>query len=187
MIDRENIPLSKGLAHIARLRVSFGFMTAAVAFWHATPTWSSLVLGGFIATCGELVRVWAAGHIRKGQEVTTSGPYRFTRHPLYLGSFVIGVGFVVAATNAVVAIIVILYLVVMFGVAIILEEATLRKQFGSDYDRYTHGELHSGDRSFSLSLAKHNGEHRTLLGFAAGLSVLGIKVWVSGFVSGVMF
>jgi hypothetical protein len=162
-------------------------MTAAVAFWHATPTWSSLALGGFIATFGEIVRVWAAGHIRKGQEVTTSGPYRLTRHPLYLGSFIIGVGFVVAAANAVVAVIVILYLVLMFGVAITLEEATLRQQFGSDYDRYINGELHSGDRGFSLLLAKHNGEYRTLLGFAAGLSVLGIKVWVSGFVSGVMF
>ena len=187
MIDRRITPPPKGLARIARFRVSLGFMVAAVAFWHATPTWSSLALGGFIATVGEIVRVWAAGHIRKGQEVTTCGPYRFTRHPLYLGSFVIGVGFVVAAANALVAIIVILYLVVMFGVAITLEEATLRKQFGSDYDRYMHGEFHSGDRSFSLSLAKHNGEYRTLLGFAAGLSVLGIKVWVSGFVSGVMF
>ena len=187
MIDRENPPEPTGLARIARFRVSLGFMTATVAFWHATPTWSSLALGGFIATFGEIVRVWAAGHIRKGQEVTTSGPYRLTRHPLYLGSFIIGVGFVVAAANAVVAVIVILYLVLMFGVAITLEEATLRQQFGSDYDRYINGELHSGDRGFSLLLAKHNGEYRTLLGFAAGLSVLGIKVWVSGFVSGVMF
>ena len=187
MIDRENIPSFKGLANIARFRVSLGFMTAAVAFWHAAPTWSSLVLGGFIATFGEIVRVWAAGHIRKGEEVTTSGPYRFTRHPLYLGSFVIGVGFVVAAANVVATVIVILYLVVMFGVAITLDEATLRKKFGSDYDRYIHGELHSGDRSFSLLLAQHNGEYRTLLGFAAGLSVLGIKVWISGSVSGVMF
>ena len=89
MIDRKTTQSHKGLARIARFRVSLGFMMAAVAFWHATPTWSSLALGGFIATVGEIVRVWAAGHIRKGQEVTTSGPYRFTRHPLYLGSFVI--------------------------------------------------------------------------------------------------
>jgi len=45
-----------------------------------------------VAACGELLRLWAAGHLEKSREVTTSGPYRFTRHPLYMGSTLIGIG-----------------------------------------------------------------------------------------------
>ena len=55
-----------------------------------SPTLMSLATGGAIALAGEAVRVWAAGHVEKSREVTRSGPYRWTRHPLYLGSSIIG-------------------------------------------------------------------------------------------------
>jgi hypothetical protein len=89
-----------------------------------------------------------------------------------------GLGFVVAAANMVVATVVIGYLVIMLGVAVTLEEATLRDQFGADYDRYSRGKLDPVDRRFSLSLARRNGEYRTLTGFAATLGVLGLKIWL---------
>jgi protein-S-isoprenylcysteine O-methyltransferase Ste14 len=75
---------------LARLRVPLGFVFGAVALWLAAPSWSSLLAGSMIATVGEGVRIYAAGHIEKGREVTKSGPYRFTRHPLYVGSALIG-------------------------------------------------------------------------------------------------
>lgn len=171
------------LERIGRLRVTLGFVVAAIAFWFATPSWAALGAGAAVAGVGEAVRLWAAGHLRKSQEVTVSGPYRFTRHPLYLGSFVMGVGFVVASANGVVTTIVLGYLAVMFWVAITLEEALLRRKFGNDYDRYARGQIDPTEaslRRFSFSLARHNGEGRTLLGLAASLGLLGLKVWFSG-------
>ena len=52
---------------------------------------------------GEALRIWAAGHLEKGREVTRSGPYRWTRHPLYIGSAIIALGVVIAARSAIVA------------------------------------------------------------------------------------
>ena len=168
------------LQRVARLRVTLGFVAAALALWFARPAWGTLGLGAVVAACGEGVRVWAAGHIRKGEEVTTSGPYRLTRHPLYAGSCILGVGFVLAAASVVVAAIVGGYLGVMLWAAITLEEATLRQAFGTEYDRYVAGQLEPSDRRFSMAQAIRNGEHRTLLGFVVVLGVLTLKVWTSG-------
>ena len=88
-----------GLDRIARLRVPLGFACAVVAFWLARPSPASVLAGMSVAALGELIRLWAAGHIEKGREITRSGPYRFMRHPLYAGSAVMGVGFMIAATE----------------------------------------------------------------------------------------
>jgi len=187
MAEPDTSRLLPFLQRVGRLRVTFGFVAAGVAFWFATPSWASLGAGAGVAAVGEALRVWAAGHIRKGREVTASGPYRLTRHPLYLGSLVMGLGFVVAAANIVVSTVVVGYLVVMLGVAITLEQAMLREKFGADYDRYAGGQLETPDRRFSLSLARRNGEYRTLVGFVAALGVLGLKVWLARSDSGLTF
>ena len=67
----------------------------------------------------------------------------------------------------------------MFWVAIVLEGATLRASFGTDYDRYVAGWRAHPSREFSLEQALRNGEHRAVLGFAGALAVLGLKVWFS--------
>ena len=177
---RESDRLLVKLRRVARLRVTLGFVAAALALWFAAPVWGFLGIGATVAALGEAVRIWAAGHIRKAQEVTTSGPYRLTRHPLYLGSCIIGIGFAVASASVVVAAIVGGYLVVMLWVAITLEEATLRQTFGTEYDRYAAGEFEPCDRRFSMAQVIRNGEHRTLLGFVAVLGILTLKAWTSG-------
>src|SRR3954465_11640875 len=103
---------------LARYRVRVGFVAAIVAFWLARPTSRSLMLGAAVACIGEVVRVWAAGHLEKGREVTASGPYRVTRHPLYVGSSVIGVGLAIAAARWSVAALVLAYLGLTIGAAI---------------------------------------------------------------------
>jgi protein-S-isoprenylcysteine O-methyltransferase Ste14 len=163
---------------IAHYRVTTGFIVAALAFWLATPRWSSFLIGSFIAAVGELLRIWAAGHLRKGQELTQSGPYRFFRHPLYIGSCVIGIGFTVVASHLLVTLLVLCYLVVTLLAATQLEEETLRNAFGEDYEKYVHGERSLSTRRFSLSRMVENGEHRSLFGFAAALAVLALKVWL---------
>ena len=176
MIDLDANPGLRRLYRIARLRVSLGFAVAALAFWLATPTWTSLAAGALVGALGEGIRVWAAGHLRKGREVTTSGPYRFVRHPLYVGSLLLGTGFSVAAASVPSALVVMGYLLLMLGVAARLEEATLREDFGPAYDRYASGAAPGSERTFSWAQARQNGEHLALLGFAASLGVLALKV-----------
>ncbi len=76
------------------------------------------------------MRVWAAGHLEKGREVTTSGPYAFTRHPLYVGSSIIGIGLAIACAQPVVAVLVLAYLAITLTAAIRTEEAHLTEKFG---------------------------------------------------------
>src|SRR5262249_60426591 len=77
---------------IQRLRVPVGFITAILFVFFSRPTWRSLAAGVPITLCGALYRAWASGHLRKNAELAVSGPYAFTRNPLYFGSFVMAAG-----------------------------------------------------------------------------------------------
>ena len=176
MTEVTPVPVSAWLIRVARLRVTAGFGTAVAAFWLAHPSWLSVGLGAIVALVGESLRVWAAGHLEKGLEVTTSGPYQWMRHPLYVGSSLLGAGFAVAARHPVVAALVAVYLAVSLSVAIRLEEATLRAKFGDAYDRYRAGTAGEMDRPYSLERARRNGEAQTVLGILAALAILAMKV-----------
>ena len=178
MLDLDADPGLRRLFLIARARVTAGFLVAAAAFWLARPTWSSLAAGAPVAAAGALLRVWAAGHLRKGEEVTCSGPYRRVRHPLYWGSLLIGLGFALAAAEPLAAGLVIAYLAVTLLAAARLEEATLRDAFGAEYDAYVRGAARRSARRFSARRMAANGELRTLAGFAAALALLGLKAWL---------
>ena len=161
---------------LARFRVFLGFVFAAVALWLATPTRQSLLIGGAIMIAGECLRLWAAGHLEKSKEVTRSGPYRFTRHPLYLGSSLIGIGFAIAANHLIVGVIVVAYLLLTLTAAMRSEEAHLRQKFGDAYDAYAEKRAEPMQRRFSWQRALYNREHHTVAGLTAGLCVLLLKV-----------
>jgi protein-S-isoprenylcysteine O-methyltransferase Ste14 len=138
----------------------------------------SLAAGAAIACAGEAVRVWAAGHLEKAREVTRSGPYRLVRHPLYVGSSLMGAGFVVAARDLVVAVIVAAYLGLMLTAAIRSEERFLRQRFGDEYERYAAGQAVDVDRRFSVERAWRNREYRAVAGLVAVLGLLwGKAMW----------
>ena len=124
------------LRRIARLRVPIGFLSGAVVLWLAHPTLRTLTAGALVAAAGEAIRVWAAGHLEKGREVTTTGPYAFTRHPLYVGSTVIGIGLSIACANWVVGLLVLTYLAMTLTAAVRTEEAHLTEKFGEAYPDY---------------------------------------------------
>ncbi|HSG00737.1 MAG TPA: isoprenylcysteine carboxylmethyltransferase family protein [Vicinamibacterales bacterium] len=166
-------------SRLARLRVPLGFLAAAAAFLLATPTPGSLLAGLLVALPGEVLRVWAAGHIDKGREITTSGPYRFTRHPLYLGSTILGIGFAIAAHNWVVAAIVAGYLGLTLAAAIRTEERTLDERFEGAYTRYREGALSGEARPFSLARVVANREHRAVMGLVASAILLVVRWWWS--------
>jgi protein-S-isoprenylcysteine O-methyltransferase Ste14 len=165
---------------LARWRVFLGFVFSAIVLWLATPTLRSLVIGGAIAILGESIRIWAAGHLEKSKEVTSSGPYRYTRHPLYLGSSVIGIGMAVVANNAIVAVIVIAYLALTLTAAMRSEEAHLREKFGDAYDAYAEKRAARVERTFSWQRAVYNREHHTIAGLLAGLLMLTAKMLLAG-------
>src|ERR1700736_286754 len=112
MSGGENNPrrLNAVVSRLARLRVSLGFGFGVLALWLAHPTLATLAGGVPVAVIGELLRLWASGHLNKSREVTSSGPYRWFAHPLYVGSSVMGVGLAIASGRAVVAALVVVYL-----------------------------------------------------------------------------
>src|ERR1700716_1966616 len=118
---------------LARLRVPLGFVDGGAALWLAAPTRASLFLGGLVAVVGEWLRIWAAGHLNKSREVTSSGPYRWLAHPLYVGSSVLGVGLAVASNSWAATIVIAIYLFATLTAAIRSEEAFLRRTFGEQY------------------------------------------------------
>jgi protein-S-isoprenylcysteine O-methyltransferase Ste14 len=157
---------------LSRYRVRLGFLGAAAALWLAKPTLRTVAIGAAIAIAGELLRVWAAGHLEKGKEVTVSGPYRLTRHPLYAGSAIMGVGLAVAANTLATSILVLAYLVATVGAAIRSEETHLTEKFGSAYPDYREGRLPHGVRRFSIERAMRNREYRSMTGLAVAIAVL---------------
>jgi protein-S-isoprenylcysteine O-methyltransferase Ste14 len=132
--------------------------------------------GAAIMIAGECLRIWAAGHLEKSKEVTRSGPYRFTRHPLYLGSSLIGVGFAMAASHVGVTVIVIAYLVLTLTAAMRSEEAHLREKFGDEYNAYAEKRSPPMQRAFSWRRAFSNREHHAVAGLAAAFLILAMKL-----------
>src|SRR5687767_13679808 len=153
---------------LARRRIALGFAAGGIALALAHPTWTTWATGFLIAAAGEGVRVWAAGHLEKGSEVTTSGPYRWTRHPLYVGSSVIAIGVLLAARSPVLAAVASVYLVATLTAAISAEEAHLREKFGGAYDRYERGHGASTVRAFSFERAMRNRDYRAVIGLIGG-------------------
>ena len=139
------------------------------------PTPQALLIGAIIAVVGEAMRIWAAGHLEKGREVTSSGPYRFTRHPLYLGSTIIGAGLAIASASAAAALLVVIYLGVTLSAAIATEEAHLTEKFGAAYPAYREGRGTAGERRFSAARAMRNREYRAVIGLLLVLSLLSWK------------
>ena len=161
---------------LARRRVTLGFITALAAIVLAEPTWPSWRYGLAIAIAGEAIRVWAAGHLEKSREVTQSGPYRWTRHPLYVGSSVMAAGIVIASRSTTLAVLAAVYMVSTLTAAIRTEEAFLRRTFGDTYDRYARSQAAAVPRRFSAARVWRNREYRAMLGVTLGFALLAAKL-----------
>jgi hypothetical protein len=137
-----------------------------------------------VALIGEALRIWAAGHLNKSREVTSSGPYRLFAHPLYVGSSIMGVGLAIASGSLLVAALIVLYLGATISAAIRSEEAFLRQKFGDRYDAYRRGAGATDDaastRAFSFGQAMTNREYRAVTGLLAAIAVLCAKAAYNG-------
>jgi protein-S-isoprenylcysteine O-methyltransferase Ste14 len=164
---------------LARYRVTLGFAIGVVSFALASPTWMSILVGGAIAVPGELLRLWAAGHIDKGREITQSGPYRFVRHPLYLGSTIMAIGFAVASGRWLVVVLVAAYMGATLAAAMRTEERHLDEKFDGAYSAYRAGQVAPARRTFSWSRVRANREYRAASGLVLGLALLVARMVLS--------
>jgi protein-S-isoprenylcysteine O-methyltransferase Ste14 len=170
------------LRKLARLRVPIGFACGVLVLWLARPTARSLLVGFAIACVGELLRIWAAGHLEKSREVTRSGPYRWLRHPLYVGSSIMSAGLAVACWSVPVALLVVAYMVSTLTAAIRTENAFLRATFGADYAAWLDASRRNDptvtvQRRFSLARARRNREHRALTGLFLAFTLLVLRAF----------
>jgi protein-S-isoprenylcysteine O-methyltransferase Ste14 len=118
-----------------RIRVPLGFIFAVVYVWLARPTATSLGVGGLLLIPGLVLRGLASGHVQKDRQVTISGPYAYTRNPLYLGSLILAAGFAIAARSWWIVAIMLLMFAVIYIPVIAGEERYLRQVF-PEYEDY---------------------------------------------------
>jgi protein-S-isoprenylcysteine O-methyltransferase Ste14 len=117
------------------IRVPLGFAFAALYVLLAKPAVLSLLWGAALIIPGLLLRALASGHVRKNERLATSGPYAYTRNPLYLGSMILAAGFAVAARSWWIAAILVVFFVVIYVPVIRGEEAYLRERF-PEFEEY---------------------------------------------------
>src|SRR5216684_1843932 len=118
-----------------RIRVPLGFAFAILYVWLAKPTAISILIGTALIVPGLVVRALASGHVQKNEQLTTSGPYAYTRNPLYLGSMILAGGFAIAARSWVIVAAMLIIFIAIYLPVILSEEAFLRRNFAG-FDAY---------------------------------------------------
>lgn len=120
----------------SRWRVRAGYPLAILFLYLASPTPSAIAIGAAIAAGGLVVRGAAAGHLRKLETLTTSGPYAWMRNPLYFGSALLAAGFAVAGHSPWAALVLIAYFGTFYPVVMKKEEGELRERYGAAFVAY---------------------------------------------------
>ena len=181
--------MRRGGTLIQRWRVPLGFLCAAAFLFFARPTPRMLLIGASVSLLGLALRAWAAGHIRKNAKLATSGPYAFTRNPLYLGSFLLGLGFTLASGRLLLGL---LFAALFLGIylpVMRVEATTMAQLFGSQYETYRRAvplffprltpfrESGSPGNRFDGTLYLRYREYRAALGLVIAWGLLLIKTY----------
>ena len=124
------------LIALSRWRIQLGFCFAIAALLYARPTWQSYVAFLPLVVAGVALRAWARGHLDRAERVCTGGPYRLMRHPLYVGSFLMGLGVTLMALPWPFVPIYVVVFLLMYVPKAIREEAYLSDRFGDAYAVY---------------------------------------------------
>jgi protein-S-isoprenylcysteine O-methyltransferase Ste14 len=166
-----------------RWRVRVGYPVALAAFWFARPQLKWLLGGAAIGLVGLMLRAYAAGHLRKHRQLATSGPYAFTRNPLYLGSILLAAGFSVASHSWISTALLGAYLAVFYPMVIRREQTELKALYGAAFVEYASHvpafwprlspAMHSAER-FSWALYLKNREYEAAIGLGVSMVVLAI-------------
>ena len=178
-------------AFFARWRVRLGYPLAVVALLLARPTPRSILLGALVGFVGLLLRALAAGHLHKQELLTVSGPYAYTRNPLYLGSAILTLAAAVATHSWISGLLLLGYFALFYSIVMRREEQELRFHHGASFEDYARAVPlffprlapanlpGSRERAFSFAQYKKNREYRAAIGFLLLLLVL-LTIWRFG-------
>ena len=162
-----------------RLRVPSGFLLVAEFAWLSRPDAQSLLHGLPVSVIGLLLRGWAAGHLEKNRTLAASGPYAYTRNPLYLGTLIVAVGLAIAANQWVLGVLFLAVFVLVYLPVMQNEEQHLRSIFPGYADYADHvplliprGKRMPDSAPFRWEVYSKNQEYQALLGFIAGVALL---------------
>ena len=179
--------MSKVAALFARWRVRLGYVLAVSVLWFAKPTPRSIAFGAFVGVIGLCIRAYAAGYLHKQSVLTVTGPYAYTRNPLYLGSSILALGAGIATRSWISAAILVVYFTLVYAVVMRREENELLIQHGEAFKAYaaavplffprmTPARLEGTSvGSFSLAQYKKNHEYEAAVGFLLLLLVFLLK------------
>jgi protein-S-isoprenylcysteine O-methyltransferase Ste14 len=166
---------------VARLRVPSGFLIVAVFAWFSHPTAHSMEIGIPVSLLGLGLRAWAAGCLAKNRKLATSGPYAYTRNPLYLGTLMVAAGLAMAARSPGLGLLFAAVFVFIYLPVIQNESDHLHTLF-PDYGAYAAAvplllprltKYHSDNSNpFSMALYLKNQEYNAGGGFTAGVLFL---------------
>jgi protein-S-isoprenylcysteine O-methyltransferase Ste14 len=178
-----------------RWRVRLGYPVAIIYWLLAQPTQRSILIGAAVALVGLLVRTSAAGYLRKDRVLAMSGPYAFTRNPLYFGSSMLAAGFVVAGRSWIAGVIVTVYFAVFYYAVMRNEEQVLSARFPEEFPAYAkrvssffpwvyggYGQPIAASAEsvehFSWALFLGNREYRAVLGTIGGFALVWLRMWL---------
>ena len=119
-----------------RIRVPIGFLLAPLMLFAAKPTWTTISIGGAVSVVGLGIRAWASGHLRKNERLAVTGPYAYTRNPLYFGTLIMGAGIAVGAGTLWFALLFISMYLIIYSSVMIAEGETMTELFGDGYEKY---------------------------------------------------
>jgi len=169
-----------------RLRVPVGTLLGIVFLILMHPSMRSLWIGGMVTLAGASIRLWAAGHIDKGRTLARCGPYALTRNPLYLGSFLMALGILLAGQGYWLLIPFGLFFVAFYYPVMKAEEQELLQGHGEAFLAYsrtvplffpTYQHPAGNPTSFLWSRVFRNREHRTLMGLMLAEAILVLKIF----------
>ncbi len=171
-----------------RIRVPMGFVVAALFLWLARPTWVSLAWSLSVVVPGVWLRGYASGYVKKNAELAQTGPYAYTRNPLYLGSMLIAFGFAGASRNAWIVVALAILFAVIYVPTIRSEEEFLRSHFPAFIEyarrvprllpRLTPAHTPSDNTGrFSRALYRKHREYNALMGATAIYAALALRIY----------
>ena len=180
--------MSAAGSFFVRWRVRLGYPIAIAVVYFSRPTPRSILFGALIGIGGLCVRAYAAGYLHKQEVLTVTGPYAYTRNPLYLGSAILALGAGIATRSWISALLLIAYFAVFYSIVMQREANELHIRHGASFEEYermvplfiprlTAAKL-PGDSAgaFSLAQYKKNNEWQAAAGFLFLVSVL-LVIW----------
>jgi protein-S-isoprenylcysteine O-methyltransferase Ste14 len=182
--------LNSASAFFVRWRVRLSYPLAILVLWFAQPTPRSILWAAPIGVLGLLIRALAAGHLHKQEVLTVTGPYAYTRNPLYFGSAILAIAAGVAAHSWISAIILCGYFALFYSIVMRREESELRQRHAAAFDEYakvvplfvprlTPTKLSfAATGAFSVAQYKKNHEYQAAIGFLLLLGVLLLIWWL---------